>query len=106
MDGGRKLLRRILVPRRIRDLGCPVRESEEETMGEFLFSIDDQNKVLKLLAKATGRSRRADVVRDALAVYQYLAGRAMEGQRIFLGEDKENATELDITTFRGMNRAR
>lgn len=47
----------------------------------------------------TGRRNEAEVVRDALALYEHLMKRVHKGEKIFLGKDSENLTEFVVTTF-------
>lgn len=67
-------------------------------MARFNFTIDDATG-LDDLAQETGRRSKADVVRDALALYEYLLERHKKGQVMFLGVNKEDATEFHVTTF-------
>lgn len=67
-------------------------------MSRYRFLIDDDS-VIEKLANDTKRRKKADVMRDAISVYQYLAGRVAEGCRIYIGEDKNMAAELAITTL-------
>jgi len=67
-------------------------------MAKFNFMVDD-DKALEELARITGRAKKADVVRDSLSVYQFLVKRIQEGDRIYLGHDKEHASELLVTTL-------
>jgi len=39
------------------------------------------------------------VIRDALAVYEALVRRAMDGNKFFYGPDSEHLTELDIVSL-------
>ena len=70
-------------------------------MARFDFTLND-DKALEKLAILTSASK-ADVVRDALMVYQLLVTRAREGKRFFLGEGEgaqpDKITELLITTI-------
>ena len=72
-------------------------------MGRFNFVIDDDTD-LDEVAKETGRSSKADVVRDALAFYQYVLRRLSKGDKMFLGPDGKNVTELAVTTFEKVQR--
>lgn len=59
------------------------------------FYIDDDAQI-ELLSKATGRSK-AEVVHDALTLYNYFAHKMREGQKLYMGESKEEATHVIIT---------
>jgi hypothetical protein len=67
-------------------------------MARFNLIVDD-DAPLEDLARDTRRSSKADVVRDALSLYQFLLRKAQDGERIFVGPDKEQAAEVAVTTF-------
>lgn len=69
-------------------------------MPRFNYELGaDAAEMLNTLAQWTDRTRRSDVVRDALAVYEALARRAREGNRFFYGPDSKRLTELDIASL-------
>ena len=72
-------------------------------MARFNFTIPDDG-ALDELQRQTQRVTKAEVVRDALAVYQMLLDRVRNGERIYLGRTKEDATELTITSLRPAQR--
>jgi hypothetical protein len=72
-------------------------------MTRFNFTIPDDG-ALDELQRATRRNSKADVVRDALAVYQLLVNRARDGQKFFVGRDREHAAELTITSLEPLQR--
>jgi hypothetical protein len=71
-------------------------------MARFNFLVDDDT-ALDSLVKVTNRSSKADVVRDALSLYKYLADRIVEGDRIFLGKDPSTIRELAVTTLQRLS---
>jgi len=69
-------------------------------MARFNFELGEEAaKMLDTLARWTDRTRRADVIRDALAVYEALVRRARDGNKFFYGPDSEQLTELDIVSL-------
>ena len=52
------------------------------------------------LQQKTGRSSKADVIRDALALYEYLVEQASEQNRsLFLGSNREDVVPLLVTSI-------
>ncbi|HYO54859.1 hypothetical protein [Archangium sp.] len=69
-------------------------------MARFNFELGEEAaSMLDALAQWTDRTRRADVIRDALAVYEALVRRARMGNRFFYGPDPKQLTELDIVSL-------
>ncbi len=69
-------------------------------MSRFNFELGDEAAcMLDTLAQWTGRTKRADVIRDAMAVYEALVRRARLGNRFFYGPDSKQLTELDIVSL-------
>jgi hypothetical protein len=68
-------------------------------MARFNFIVHDDTG-LGDLAKVTRRQTKAEVVRDALSLYQYLTERVQAGDRIFLGKDPQHIIELAVTTLK------
>ena len=67
-------------------------------MAKFNFIIDD-DRVLNELMDRTNRQSKADVVRDALALYNYLARRTAEGDKILLQKGDQSPETLLVTTL-------
>jgi hypothetical protein len=70
-------------------------------MSRFNFVVDDDS-ALNNLVSLTRRSSKADVVRDALSLYQYLIRRVQRGDRIFIGKDPQTVVELAVTTLQNV----
>jgi len=69
-------------------------------MARFNFELGEEaSKMLDTLAKWTARTRRADVIRDALAIYEALVMRARDGNKFFYGPSPEQLTELEIVSL-------
>lgn len=77
----------------------PERAQGVENMGKFTFTVDcDCN--LKSIAKKTNRETKAEVIRDALTLYEFLLGEySKEGRKIFIGKELKEAHELKISCF-------
>lgn len=67
-------------------------------MKKFVFTIDDDTSLNKVRV-ATERKTNAEVVRDALSLYQMLYARVRAGEHIYLGKDAFSVAELNVTTF-------
>lgn len=67
-------------------------------MARFNFVVDNDEVLTDLMSK-TRRGSKADVVRDALSLYQFLLKKTESGQKIYVGSDKDKAAELMVTTF-------
>jgi len=67
-------------------------------MSRFNFVVDD-DAGLNELVLLTKRSSKADVVRDALSLYQYLVRRVRRGDRIYVGSSPTNLTEVAVTSL-------
>ena len=59
----------------------------------------DNTEVLEALAEATGRRTRAEVIQDAISVYRLLVNKAKAGEKMYLGSDRDSATECIVTTL-------
>ena len=68
----------------------------------YEIDIIDPDDALACLMRATGRSTVETLVRDALNLYGFLANKRRAGDKIFCGATKDNAVELDVTTFKGL----
>ncbi len=66
--------------------------------------VIDNDKALEKIKILTGRYSSAEVVRDALALYEELLKRRMQGQKIYLGKNSEDLTRFDVTTFENSTR--
>jgi hypothetical protein len=67
-------------------------------VARFNFSLDD-DAMLENLQKLTKRTSKADVIRDALSLYNYLAGKTVEGDSLFLGTSAKDVREVAVTTL-------
>jgi hypothetical protein len=67
-------------------------------MARFNFSLDD-DAMLDNLQRLTKRTSKADVVRDALSLYNYLIGKSVEGESLFLGREPGHVREVTVTTI-------
>lgn len=62
------------------------------------FTIED-DKGLDRIKTATQRQSRAEVVRDALSLYEHLLLRRTAGEKLFVGPNRKDAAEFCVTTF-------
>lgn len=51
---------------------------------------------LDLLKNSTIGESRSAVIRQSLQLFEYVVERTMEGDRFFMGQDKEKASELKL----------
>ena len=68
------------------------------------FSIPDDG-TLDFLQTKTHRAGKAEVVRDALAVYKLLVERAAKGHRIYVGPSRLTTTEVKVTSLEPLQKA-
>lgn len=59
----------------------------------------EDNTDLQRLIMLTKRDSVAEVVRDALTVYNKLATDVVNGKHIYVGKDISNVSQLAITSF-------
>jgi len=64
----------------------------------FNFTMPDDG-ILDELRMATRRTSKAEVVRDAIAVYKMLVNRARNGDKLFIGRTRNDAGEMVITSL-------
>lgn len=67
-------------------------------MARFNFTVRDA-AALERLRKRTGRTTKADVINDALALYARLSDDTHAGKRLYVGDSRETAVELAVTAF-------
>jgi hypothetical protein len=73
-------------------------------MARFNFTIEDETG-LGELASLSGRRSKADVVRDALSLYEHLMNRRIAGDKIFIGPNRMEASEFHVTTLEAAAKA-
>ena len=64
----------------------------------YCYEIDDD--VLSCLKTHTGRKNKAEVIRDALAIYKFILDRTLMGQRFYVGTDRAQSTACDFSPLR------
>ncbi|QSQ19822.1 ribbon-helix-helix protein, CopG family [Pyxidicoccus parkwayensis] len=70
-------------------------------MKRFNLELGDKTlQAIEELQDKTGRNSKADVIRDALALYEYLVRQASEQQKsLFLGSTQDDAVPLLVTSI-------
>jgi hypothetical protein len=63
------------------------------------FSFNNEAPVEELRYR-TNRGTKFDVVRDALAFYEYMLNHVKSGKKIYIGENVESLTEIQVSTFK------
>jgi hypothetical protein len=72
----------------------------------FNFSLDDAS-VLDEIQSMTHRNSKAEVLRDAIALYRFLVTRVVrDGNNLYLGPNANEVKELAVTTLEAAKEAR